>query len=87
MELLSKKAYLLASHVTIPDIAIMPFIRQFAHVNRDVFYDLPYPNLQRWLTGWLEHSLFLQVMTKFPPWQEGDDVVVFPTSFIDADYC
>lgn len=83
--LLTKHAYLLGSHVTIADIAIMPFVRQFAHVDRDVFYDLPYPNLQRWLTGWLEHPLFLQVMTKFPPWQEGDDVVVFPAYLIDAD--
>ena len=85
--LLTKNTYLLGSHVTIADIAIMPFVRQFAHVDRNVFYNLPYPNLQRWLTCWLEHPLFLQVMTKFPPWQEGDDVVVFPTSFIDADYC
>ena len=83
--LLTKNTYLLASHVTIADIAIMPFVRQFAHVDRDVFYSLPYPNLQRWLTGWLEHPLFLQVMTKFPPWQEVDDVVVFPASLIDAD--
>ena len=85
--LLTRNPYLLGSHVTIADIAIMPFVRQFAHVDRDVFYDLPYPNLQRWLTGWLEHPLFLQVMTKFEPWQEGDEVVVFPAAFINADWC
>ncbi len=85
--LLTRNPYLLGSHVTIADIAIMPFVRQFAHVDRDVFYDLPYPNLQRWLTGWLEHPLFLQVMTKFEPWQEGDEVVVFPASLINADWC
>ena len=83
--LLTKNAYLLASHVTIADIAIMPFVRQFAHVDRNVFYNLPYPNLQRWLTCWLEHPLFLQVMTKFEPWQEGDEVVIFPTYLMDAD--
>ena len=83
--LLTKNAYLLGSHITIADIAIMPFVRQFAHVDRDVFYNLPYPNLQRWLTGWLEHPLFLQVMTKFEPWQEGDEVVVFPAYLMDAD--
>ena len=83
--LLTKNAYLLGSHVTIADIAIMPFVRQFAHVDRNVFYNLPYPNLQRWLTCWLEHPLFLQVMTKFEPWQEGDEVVVFPAYLMDAD--
>ena len=83
--LLTKNAYLLGSHVTIADIAIMPFVRQFAHVDRDTFYNLPYLNLQRWLTGWLEHPLFLQVMTKFEPWQEGDEVVIFPAYLMDAD--
>lgn len=77
-EKLTQKPYLLGDKATIADIGIMPFIRQFAHVDRDVFYSLPYPHLQRWLQHWLEHAFFLQAMTKFHPWQEGDDVVVFP---------
>ena len=82
--LLIKNSYLLGESITIADIGIMPFVRQFAHVNRKVFYDLPYPNLQRWLQDWLSHPLFLQAMTKFAPWQEKDDVVVFPAAFIDC---
>lgn len=77
-ELLTHHHYLLGDDATIADIAIMPFIRQFAHVDRTVFYSLPYPRLQLWLKQWLEHPLFLQVMTKFQPWQEGDEVVIFP---------
>ena len=77
--LLTKNAYLLGDKVTIADISIMPFVRQFAHVDRDIFYSLPYPNLQHWLQNWLEHPIFLQVMTKFQPWQEDDEVVVFPS--------
>ena len=83
-ELLIKNPYLLGERITIADIGIMPFVRQFAHVNRKVFYDLPYPNLQRWLQDRLSHPLFLQAMTKFAPWQEKDDVVVFPAAFIDC---
>ena len=82
-ELLTKNSYLLGGSITIADIGIMPFVRQFAHVNRNVFYDLPYPNLQRWLQDWLSHPLFLQAMTKFKPWQEKDEVVVFPAAFIN----
>ena len=78
-ELLTKNPYLLGDSKTIADIGIVPFVRQFAHVDRDVFYGLPYPNLHLWLQHWLEHSFFLQAMTKFQPWQEGDDVVVFPS--------
>jgi glutathione S-transferase len=77
-KLLIKNPYLLGESITIADIGIMPFVRQFAHVNRKVFYDLPYPNLQRWLQDWLQHPLFLQAMTKFQPWQDGGEVVVFP---------
>lgn len=77
--LLAKNKYLLGGDISIADIGIMPFVRQFAHVDRDVFYSLPYPNLQRWLQHWLEHRLFLQAMIKFQPWQEGDEVVVFPS--------
>jgi len=78
-ELLTKNPYLLGDSATIADIGIVPFVRQFAHVDRDVFHRLPYPNLHLWLQHWLEHSFFLQAMTKFRPWQEGDDVVVFPS--------
>ena len=77
-ELLTNSTYLLGERITIADIGIMPFVRQFAHVDREVFYSLPYPKLQQWLQKWLDHPLFLQVMTKFKPWQEGGDVVIFP---------
>ncbi|CAN6960330.1 MULTISPECIES: glutathione S-transferase [Psychrobacter] len=78
-ELLTKNPYLLGDSITIADIGVMPFVRQFAHVDRDVFYDLPYPNLQRWLQDWLAHPSFLQAMKKYQPWQEEDDVVLFPS--------
>lgn len=78
-KLLTENSYLLGDKVTIADIGIMPFVRQFAHVDRDVFYSMPYPNLQRWLKHWLEHPIFLQVMSKYQPWQEEDEVVVFPS--------
>ena len=53
--LLANNPYLLGDKVSMADIGVMPFIRQFAHVNRDVFYSLPYPHLQQWLKDWLEH--------------------------------
>lgn len=77
-KLLAKNKHLLGGAISIADIGIMPFVRQFAHVDRDVFYSLPYPNLQQWLKGWLEHPAFQQVMIKYQPWQEGDELVLFP---------
>src|SRR5690554_1828409 len=75
---LADHRYLLGDRISIADIGIMPFVRQFAHVDQDVFYSLPYPHLQQWLRDWLAHPVFQRVMTKFPPWQQGDPVVVFP---------
>ncbi|SHK30683.1 glutathione S-transferase [Marinobacter antarcticus] len=77
--LLGKNRYLLGDNISIADIGILPFVRQFAHVDREVFYSLPYPDLQQWLRDWLEHPVFQQVMIKFQPWQEGGEVVIFPS--------
>ena len=77
---LNKNGYLLGDNVTVADIGIIPFVRQFAHVDRNTFYDLPYPKLQQWLQNWLAHPLFLQAMVKFQPWQEEDKAVIFPSN-------
>ena len=76
--LLAKHRYLLGDTISSADIGIMPFVRQFAHVDQEVFYQLPYPHLQQWLRDWLQHPAFQQVMVKLPAWQEGDPLVVFP---------
>ena len=76
--LLAKHRYLLGNTISSADIGIMPFVRQFAHVDQEVFYQLPYPHLQQWLRDWLQHPAFQQVMVKLPAWQEGDQAVVFP---------
>ena len=76
--LLVKNTYLLGGRASIADIGIMPFVRQFAHVDRDIFYSLPYPNVQRWLQYWLEQPLFVTAMTRYQTWQEEDDPVIFP---------
>lgn len=81
--LLAKHKYLLGDNISSADIGIMPFVRQFAHVDQDVFYSLPYPHLQQWLRDWLQHPAFQQVMVKFQAWQEGDQAVVFP---IDSSF-
>lgn len=67
----------MGSAITVADMGIMPFIRQFAHMDRDLFYSLPYPNLQVWLGCWSDHPLFLQAMLKYSPWREEVGVELF----------
>ncbi|MEG3123765.1 glutathione S-transferase [Sphingomonas sp. GB1N7] len=46
------------------DIALMPFVRQFAAVDRDWFDVQDVPNVQRWLASHIASPLFQQVMAK-----------------------
>lgn len=63
-ELLEGRDYLLAAHPSLADIALMPFVRQFAHVDREWFAQTPYVRLQDWLQRFLESDLFTGVMQK-----------------------
>jgi glutathione S-transferase len=63
-ELLEGRDYLLTDHPSLADVALMPFIRQFAHVDREWFAQTPYRRLQAWLQRFLESDLFTSVMAK-----------------------
>lgn len=56
------------------DIAVFPFLRQFAAVEPAWFAQLPIPALQAWLAHWLSSPLFEHCMHKLP----ARTTVVFP---------
>lgn len=62
---------------TLTDIALFPFIRQFAAIDPAWFAAQPLPNMQAWLERLSTSDLFAAVMPKFAPWQEGDAPVLF----------
>ncbi|MBJ2220328.1 MULTISPECIES: glutathione S-transferase [Pseudomonas] len=62
--LLAEREYLLADHLSLADAALVPFVRQFAHVDREWFAGTPYYRLQAWLQRFLESPLFIAVMAK-----------------------
>jgi glutathione S-transferase len=68
---------LFGTRLTFADIAVFPFIRQFAFVDKAWFDETPYPLLRNWLSSHLKSELFLSVMTKYPAWQPEDDVLLF----------
>jgi len=63
-ELLTGRDYLLTEHPSLADIALLPFVRQFAHVDREWFAQTPYVRLQAWLQRFLESGLFTSIMKK-----------------------
>ncbi len=74
---LQQQAYLISEQISLADIAIFPFIRQFAHVDVHWFDQAPYPRLRAWLYQWLDSQLFQSVMQKYTPWHEGDRPLIF----------
>ena len=64
--------------LSVTDIAIFPFIRQFANVDLKWWDRHPYPNVARWLDGLISSELFARVMNKYPQWRDGDPEIPFP---------
>ena len=62
--LLEKNIYLFDAKPSMADIAIFPFVRQFAAVDNAWFEGTPYPKLRAWLNGWMDSELFKSVMQK-----------------------
>ncbi|PWQ97548.1 glutathione S-transferase [Leucothrix arctica] len=77
---LAATTYLFGSKPSFADIAIMPFVRQFAHVDKRWFDEADYPAVQRWLSHWLASEMFLSIMPKYEQWQESHDAVTFPNT-------
>ena len=64
--LLEQTPHLLSEKAGVADIAIFPFVRQFAAVDAIWWQSAPYPKLQIWLNHWAESELFSSVMNKHP---------------------
>jgi glutathione S-transferase len=77
--------WLCGDHMTVADVSIFPFVRQFVNVDKAWFDETPYLRLQAWLDRLLCSQLFTSVMAKYPPWREGDLPVVFPPGLSASD--
>lgn len=63
---------------TLADYAILPFVRQFAFIDKAWFDDQPWPALQQWLHRFLHSERFDQIMPKFAQWKPDHETVHFP---------
>jgi len=60
------------------DVALFPFIRQFAGVDPSWWQQAPYPKVRQWLENWLNSALFSAIMDKYPRWESGQPGERFP---------
>jgi glutathione S-transferase len=63
-EKLQSKNYLMAERISLADVAIFPFIRQFYLVDEEWFLNSKYQELKKWLQSLLESQMFKDVMKK-----------------------
>lgn len=68
----------LFDHPTLADFAMLPFIRQFAFIDKRWFDAQPWPQLQAWLAGFLASDRFAAVMVKETVWHDGAAPRLFP---------
>jgi glutathione S-transferase len=67
---LQQTSFLLSNKISLADIAIFPFIRQFAAVDSDWFESSDYIKLKSWLQRMVESELFQGVMVKYPTYTD-----------------
>lgn len=63
---------------TLADFAILPFVRQFAFIDKPLFDAEAGGVLRGWLERYLASDDFAAIMPKFAQWQDGDQPILFP---------
>lgn len=63
---------------SLADFAILPFVRQFAFIDKPLFDAQPWPNVQAWLERFLLSTEFQSIMQKYPQWQPNTQGIAFP---------
>ena len=67
---------MVSERITLADVALFPFIRQFARVDWEWFAKSKYKILKRWLEKFENCDLFLSVMNKYKPWKLADEAIL-----------
>jgi len=67
---LGKHAFVMGENESLVDIAILPFVRQFAKVERRWYVESHYNNVKRWLNAYLQGAMFNKIMAPNEIWTE-----------------
>jgi glutathione S-transferase len=67
--MLEQHGWLFGAQACLADMALLPFVRQFAHTDAAWFAAQPWPRLQAWLAGFEVSALYQSVMEKHAPWR------------------
>lgn len=65
---------------TLADMAIFPFVRQFAHTDMDWWESAAPGPVKTWLAGHKDSARFKAIMKKYPQWAPGEAEPALPLS-------
>ena len=70
--------YLWGNNISLLDISILPFVRQFRIADKEWFDDnLGLENVNNWLNTFLNSDLLASIMTKYKVWEKDDPITLF----------
>ena len=72
------EGWLFGAQPTLADLATLPFVRQFANIDKARFDSEVTPHVSAWLETFLSSDRLSFVMKKSPVWAEGDAPLLFP---------
>lgn len=84
-QLIGEQPWLFGDRPSLADMAILPFVRQFAFINKSRFDADAGPNLSRWLEAFIASDRFATIMPKLPMWRDGDAPVRFERAIAVAN--
>lgn len=74
---LLEQDYIMGDKLSLADLAVLPFIRQFVSVDKKWFREAGYPRLSQWLSRHLQSLLFLKTMQEYPLWKKSHEEFLF----------
>ncbi len=74
-DMLTENKFLLTNKLTLADISVFPFVRQFSLVNKEWFNQAPYPKVQIWLETLVNSDLFQHIFQKYDVWKAGNSAI------------
>lgn len=74
---LAKHKFLFGDNPSLADYALMPFISQFARVEKKWFVQSEYVNIAQWLKAHYESALYTKIMRQYPQWIESGEEFLF----------
>ena len=78
LESMMDKNYLFGNDPSLADMAILPFIRQFANTDFEWFEKQNWPNVKKWLNTFICSEIFNLIQIKYDKWSNLSKPQFFP---------